>query len=110
MALKHKRDSFSQDYTVQQVSQVHVFTTAIDNSTWTPIILPGNVDCESVLCKCRTATNLWYMSHVVAGSAYITFEAGSAFTLDIDKNSGDTLFYVKGTAASDTFEVVISRG
>lgn len=97
------------DFIVEQATTVHVFTTAIDNSTWTPITLPAGVDCNSALCKCRSATNLWKLSHLSGGSPYITYEAAGAITMDVDKDAAAILFYVQGTEGSDTFEVILLR-
>lgn len=93
-----------------KIRTVHVFETAIDNSTWTPITLPTGVDCNTSLGKCRTNTNVWKLAHTSAGTPkYITFEAAGAVAVDIDKNAAAVLYYVKGTAASDTFEVLLGR-
>ena len=90
-------------------THVIVFTTAIDHANWTAISIPSTTHCDSALCKCRTSTNKWYLAHLSGGDPYITFEAAGSFTLDITKSPSDVLFYVKGTAASDTFEVILSR-
>lgn len=91
------------------LTAIQVFTTAIDNSSWTAIPLPAGIDCNTALGKCRSATNKWLMSHASGGSPYITFEAAGTFVVDIEKTEAGTLYYVKGTVASDTFEVVLGR-
>lgn len=92
-----------------KIRAVHVFTVAIDNSSWTAIPLPAGVDCDTALCKCRTNTNVWKLASLSGGSPYITFEAAGALAVDIAKNAAATLFYIQGTAATDTFEVLLGR-
>lgn len=91
------------------ITAIQVFETAIDNSSWTAITLPAGIECKSALGKCRAATNKWYMSHLADGSKYVTWEAAGSFTLDIETVKAAILYYVKGTAASDTFEVVLGK-
>ena len=88
---------------------VEVFVTAIDNSSWTAITLPAGVDCKSAMGKCRSATNKWMLSHASDGDPYITFEAAGSFVADVEGVTASILYYVKGTEASDTFEVVLGR-
>lgn len=88
---------------------IQCFTTAIDNSSWTAITLPAGITCKSSLGKCREATNKWYLSHLSDGSIYSTFEAAGSFVLDIEKTKAAVLYYVKGTAANDTFEVILGK-
>lgn len=93
----------------ERVKTVHVFTTAIDNSTWTAITIPSSVNCNTALCKCRSATNVWLLASLSGGTPYITFEAAGSLAVDIVQDASATLFYVKGTEASDTFEVILGR-
>jgi len=94
----------------KELSVVRVVETAIDNSTWTAITLPAAVDCISALCKCRLSTNVWFIaSESDAANGYMTIEAGGSYTVDLKKYAAQTLFWIKGTAASDTFEVLLGR-
>jgi len=49
------------------------------------------------------------MSHLADGSVYITWEAAGSFVADVEGVTASILYYVKGTEASDTFEVVLGR-
>lgn len=91
------------------VKTVHVFTTAIDNGSWTAITIPSGVNCNTALCKCRTSTNVWKLASLSGGSPYITFEAAGSLAVDIVQDASVTLFYVQGTDANDTFEVILGR-
>jgi len=104
--LRHIRRPFSEDYNIEQVTQLTIYSTAIDNSKYTAI---PSLDCESVLVKCRTAANKYYVaSSSNPDEDYMTVEAGDSFTADIDKSAGGVICYIKGTAASDYVECMAS--
>ena len=108
---EHIRKPHSEDYSVDitEVKHVEVFETSISSAAWTAITLPAGINCDSALCKCRLSTTSWKLSHLSTGTPYFTFEAGGSFTLDIDKDAGDILFYVQ-PSTNDTFEVIVSHG
>jgi len=92
-------------------AQIKIFKVPIDNSNWTAITLPSNVDCDSAFGKCRSATNAWKMAdNNNPGEDYVSWPPGASWTLDIAKKMGETLYYVKGSEASDTFELVLGIG
>jgi len=92
-----------------EVSMVNIATANLGTSDFTPVDIPADLDCKSILMKPRLATTKWYMSSKAnPGTGYMTFEAGTSYTIDISKGASTRVCFVKGSA-TDTLEISLGR-
>lgn len=97
------------DGQVPVVTMINVATAAIGTTDFTPVDIPSTLDCKSILMKPRLVTTKWYLSSEASpGTAYITFEAGTAYTVDISKGGSTRVCFVKGGAV-DILEMSLAR-
>ncbi len=78
--------------TIQCGSDLRVVNIDVPSGAWIAVNLPEDFDCKSVMVRERTGQK-FLLSHDSSGSEYITIDAN--LTLNIAKEAGETLFYVK---------------
>ena len=79
---------------------------SVDDSTWTPVIIPADpaINTMALAAKLRTADD-WKLSEEADGSTYIT--VAGTLNIDILITAGNVAFYAQTASGADTLEVLV---
>ena len=81
-----------------------ILNTTVNSTSWTPITVPIDTKCHSILAGLRAGTS-WKLSHLATGARYKTIKGELSF--DISMRMLDTLFYAQLASGADVLEVIL---